>query len=103
MRRRVVPSRRRRGATPDWYDPVILPRMKTAISLSDATFRRVDEVAKRLGVSRSQIFAQAAERWLAALEDEDTTRAIDRAIAGLPEDQEFTDAAASALAARDRT
>jgi metal-responsive CopG/Arc/MetJ family transcriptional regulator len=75
--------------------------MKTAISLPDDTFQRVDQAAKRLGVSRSEFFARAAQSWLEALEDEDTTDAINRAIAGLPADEAFTDAAAAALAAGD--
>lgn len=76
--------------------------MKTAISLPDDTFRRVDDAAKRLGVSRSEFFARAAERWLDALEDHGTTVAIDRAIAGLAADHAFTDAAAAALVADDQ-
>ena len=72
--------------------------MKTAISLPDATFRRVDRAAKRLGLSRSELFARAAENWLDCLEDDGVTEAIDRAIAGLPDDHQFTDAAAAALA-----
>lgn len=75
--------------------------MKTAISLPDDTFRRVDHAARRLGVSRSEFFARAAERWLDALEDDATTEAIDRAIAGSSSDHAFTDAAAAALAASD--
>jgi hypothetical protein len=76
--------------------------MKTAISLPDDTFHRADRAAKRLGVSRSEFFALAAERWLAALEEDDITDAIDRAIAGTPSDHDFTDAAAAALAAGDQ-
>lgn len=76
--------------------------MKTAISLPDDTFRRVDCAAKRLGVSRSELFARAAESWLDALEDDGTTEAINRAIAGLQVDHRFTDAAAAALAAGDQ-
>lgn len=85
------------------YDRVILRGMKTAISLPDDTFRRVDRAAKRLGVSRSEFFARAAENWLGALEDDDTTEAINHAIAGLPVDHGFTDAAAAALAAGDQS
>jgi metal-responsive CopG/Arc/MetJ family transcriptional regulator len=77
--------------------------MKTAISLPDDTFRRVDRAAKRLGVSRSEFFTRAAENWLGALEDDGTTEAINRAIAGLPADHGFTDAAAAALAAGDQS
>jgi metal-responsive CopG/Arc/MetJ family transcriptional regulator len=73
--------------------------MKTAISLPDDTFHRVDRAAHQLGVSRSEFFARAAERWLAALEDADTTEAINRALRGVPADHEFTDAAAALLAA----
>ncbi|HEV7883720.1 MAG TPA: ribbon-helix-helix protein, CopG family [Solirubrobacteraceae bacterium] len=71
--------------------------MKTAISLPDDTFRRVDEAAKRIGVSRSEFFARAAERWLNAMDDDGTTDAINRAIAELRIDHAFTDAAAAAL------
>jgi metal-responsive CopG/Arc/MetJ family transcriptional regulator len=76
--------------------------VKTAISLPDDTFRRVDRAAKRLGVSRSELFVRAAENWLDTLEDGGTTEAINRAIAGLPADHGFTDAAAAALLAGDR-
>ena len=75
--------------------------MKTAISLPDETFHRVEDAAKRLGVSRSEFFARAAERWLDVLEDDGTTEAINRAIAGAPSDHAFTDAAAAALVADD--
>jgi metal-responsive CopG/Arc/MetJ family transcriptional regulator len=75
--------------------------VKTAISLSDDTFRRVDRAAKRLGVSRSEFFARAAESWLVSLEGDDTTEAINRALHGMPVDHEFTDAAAAALNAAD--
>jgi predicted DNA-binding protein len=61
---------------PGGYDRVILVRLKTAISLPDDTFRRVDHAAKRLGVSRSEFFSRAAENRLAALEDGVTTEAI---------------------------
>lgn len=72
--------------------------MKTAISLPDDVFDRVERAAAKLGVSRSEFFARAAERWLDALDDERTTEAIDRAIAGLTDDTAFTDAAAAGLA-----
>lgn len=77
--------------------------MKTAISLPDETFRRVDRAAKRLGISRSELFARAAENWLDGLEEDGVTEAINRAIAGLQEDHQFTDAAAAALAAGDQS
>lgn len=60
--------------------------MKTAISVPDATFARVEEAAARLGVSRSEFFARAAERWMAELADRDTTAAIDEVLADTAED-----------------
>ena len=75
--------------------------MKTAISVPDDTFRRVDDAARRLGVSRSEFFARAAERWLESLDDDGTTDAINRAIAGIEPEHQFTEAAAAALASGD--
>lgn len=77
--------------------------MKSAISLPDETFRRVDAAAQRLGVSRSEFFTRAAEKWLASLDDEGTTEAINDAIARQqPADHAFTEAAAAALIVTDR-
>ncbi len=78
--------------------------MKTAISLPDETFERVERAAAQLGVSRSEFFARAAERWLHDLDDDQTTDAINEALAGIEQDTAFTDAAAAVLAQRaDRT
>ena len=75
--------------------------MKTAISVPDETFARVDEAAARLGVSRSEFYARAAERWLAELESSSLTTDINAAIAGIDdEDTQFTDQAAAELAKR---
>jgi metal-responsive CopG/Arc/MetJ family transcriptional regulator len=71
--------------------------MKTAISVPDETFQRVEQAAKRLGVSRSEFYARAARSWLDALEDEDTTEAINLAVDEISPDSAFTDAAAAAL------
>jgi metal-responsive CopG/Arc/MetJ family transcriptional regulator len=75
--------------------------METTISVPAETLRRVDAVARRLSVSRSEFFARAAERWLEALDD-DTTAAINGVLADLPAHHAFTDAAASALVQDDR-
>ncbi|UUY01824.1 type II toxin-antitoxin system HicB family antitoxin [Svornostia abyssi] len=71
--------------------------MKTAISVPDATFRRVDAAAKKFGMSRSEFYARAAERWLHELEGEDVTRAINEALSGVDVDTRFTDEAARRL------
>lgn len=71
--------------------------VKTAISLPDDTFARVEHAAKRLGVSRSEFFARAAERWLDDLDGDQTTDAINQALAGASQDTAFVDAAADRL------
>ena len=70
--------------------------METTISVPEETLLRVDDAARRLGLSRSDFFAQAAERWLDELDD-DTTATINSVTTGLSTDHAFTDAAASAL------
>ncbi|MBB4663937.1 ribbon-helix-helix protein, CopG family [Conexibacter arvalis] len=75
--------------------------METTISVPEETLHRVDDAARRLGVSRGEFFAHAAERWMKALDD-DTTATINGVITGLPADHAFTDAAASALIQDDR-
>ena len=74
--------------------------MKTAISLPDETFARVERAAAKLGVSRSEFFRSAAERWLADLEGEDITAAINAALEGDDQAEElaFAHAAAHNLA-----
>jgi len=69
--------------------------MKTAISVPDETFDRVERWAKRLGVSRSEFFARAAAHWADELESSDLTDAINNAIdAGGDDDTEFVGEAA---------
>lgn len=79
--------------------------MKTAISVPNETFARVDRRARELGVSRSEFFTRAATRWLDALEDERTTDQIDAALeaaaAAGPDDAAFARRAAARLAGDD--
>ncbi|WP_141003431.1 CopG family transcriptional regulator [Nocardioides humi] len=51
--------------------------MKTAISVPDEIFARVERVAGRHGMNRSQFYSAAAERYADELEDADLTAAID--------------------------
>jgi metal-responsive CopG/Arc/MetJ family transcriptional regulator len=44
--------------------------MKTAISLPDDTFRRANDAAAELGVSRSELFVRAVEQYLDQLAGE---------------------------------
>lgn len=47
--------------------------MKTAISLPDHLFESADQLAERLGLSRSELYARAVEEFLARHRDEDVT------------------------------
>lgn len=44
---------------------VILRVVKTAISLPDGVFEAAEELAEKLGVSRSQLYAQAVAEYVA--------------------------------------
>lgn len=57
--------------------------MKTAISLPDETFDRVSRRASDLGMSRSEFFTRAAQRYLDELEAQSLTGQIDRALESL--------------------
>lgn len=73
--------------------------MKTAISVPDPVFARVELHARRLGLSRSEFFARAAARWADELEGDDITTAINDALQAAGDDgyggnREFLRAAA---------
>jgi hypothetical protein len=54
--------------------------MKTAISVPDEVFSAVDAKAASLGISRSEFYATAARRYLAALEESALEAALNAAI-----------------------
>ena len=54
--------------------------MKTAISLPDDTFQRIELEAKKLGMSRSEFFTKAALRYLDELDIESLTYLIDQVV-----------------------
>ena len=47
-----------------WYDNIHTIGMKTAVSIPDKIFRSADSLAKRLGVSRSRLYADALADFL---------------------------------------
>ena len=63
--------------------------MKTAISLPDEVFERAELAAKRLNVSRSELYSRALSEYLARHTDSEVTAAINAAIseAGQPDDR----------------
>lgn len=75
--------------------------MKTAISIPDQIFRQAEAVAKRLGLSRSELFTRAAEEFLKAHRARDITASYDRAFGEAESDRTLADqrrrAARSAL------
>ncbi len=54
--------------------------MKTAISVPDETFDRASRRASDLGMSRSEFFARAAQRYLDELDARSLTSQIDSAL-----------------------
>jgi metal-responsive CopG/Arc/MetJ family transcriptional regulator len=55
----------------------VLPkRMKTAVSLPDPLFEAADQLARQLGKSRSQLYAEALREYLERHRDEDITRRL---------------------------
>ncbi|MGH3500372.1 MAG: hypothetical protein ACRDQA_05655 [Nocardioidaceae bacterium] len=79
--------------------------MKTAISMPDETFERAARRAGDLGMSRSQFFACAAQRYLDELDAQSLTSQIDDALQrfGAPEETavEAVEAGHRLLAATD--
>ena len=51
--------------------------MKTAISIPDAVFQAADHAAKKLGISRSELFTRAVKEMLDFQEGESVTAALD--------------------------
>jgi metal-responsive CopG/Arc/MetJ family transcriptional regulator len=65
--------------------------MKTAISLPNDTFERASRRAMDLGLSRSEFFARAANRYLEELDAASVTKQINAAlkqIGGIDDSQE---------------
>lgn len=69
---------------PAHAETAVLPsythRVKTAISVPDETFERVTRRAGALGMSRSEFFARAAQRYLDELDSQSLTTQIDSAL-----------------------
>jgi hypothetical protein len=53
--------------------------MKTAISIPDDVFREAERAAKRLGMSRSELFTRAAVEFLSAHPPDDLTASYNAA------------------------
>jgi predicted transcriptional regulator len=51
--------------------------MKTAVSIPDDLFRQADELARRLGKSRSEVYREALADYVSRRETGAVTRALD--------------------------
>lgn len=51
--------------------------MKTAVSIPDSLFAAADDLARRLGISRSELYARALARELASESDETISARLD--------------------------
>ncbi len=55
--------------------------MKTAISIPDEVFKQAERAAKRLGVSRSELFTRAVQEYLGVQRDVAVTASYNEAFA----------------------
>jgi len=56
--------------------------MKTAISLPDPLFEAAERLARRMGISRSQLFQRAVQAFLREYRDEGVTEALNDVYGG---------------------
>ena len=69
--------------------------MKTAVSIPDELFRRADELASRLGKSRSQLYREALNDYVSRRDPQAVTTALDELADELGDDHaDFVAAAA---------
>jgi hypothetical protein len=70
--------------------------MKTAVSLPDPVFRSAEQLAARLGVSRSELYCRAIKELLAQHDQDTVTRQLD-AVYGERADNAGLDPALAAM------
>ncbi len=59
--------------------------MKTAVSLPDEVFAGAEHLAKRLHLTRSELYKRALKEYVARHSNDAVTEALDRVCAGLEE------------------
>lgn len=75
--------------------PCYTPGMKTAVSIPDDLFEKVERIARRAGRSRSEVFSEALREYLARHAPEEVTEAMDRVCAEVERESDaFLDTAA---------
>lgn len=74
---------------------VILQVVKAAVSIPDPIFARAEAVAKKLGTSRSELYARALEAYLRELDAADMTERINEVMREVGADETRMDRALS--------
>lgn len=59
--------------------------MKTAVSIPDEIFQRVERFARRAGRSRSEVFSAAIQEYVARHAPDEVTEAMDRVCVDMPD------------------
>lgn len=65
-----------------------MAHVKTAVSMDEGLFREAEEWAEKLGVSRSQLFANAVAEYVRERENEELLRRLNEAHADGLDDEE---------------
>ena len=65
-----------------------MPTIKTAVSIDEALFERVDAVANELAIPRSQLFALAVEEYILQYENQKILEALNAAYDDSPDANE---------------
>jgi len=60
------------------YNHGYTPGMKIAISIPDELFGAAERMARRLGLSRSELYQRALAKYLEGLDDDAVTERLDR-------------------------
>lgn len=64
-----------------WYNQSYTQVVKTAISIPDEVFEAAEALAERLGISRSELYATAVARYVAAMRSEGVTARLNEVYA----------------------
>jgi metal-responsive CopG/Arc/MetJ family transcriptional regulator len=74
--------------------------MKTAVSIPDEVFRKAEAAAKRLKLSRSELYARAIDAFVDASSADAVTDAMDAALADLAPEEIAADVEVARAGAR---
>lgn len=69
------------------YTAVILPCMKTAISIPDSLFFAAEQTATYMGIPRSKLFSLAVEEYVARHNGEMTTKKLNEVYEKIHQDE----------------